>query len=377
MSATLNLLQQLISCPSVTPNDAGCQDIISDRLKALGFQVEFMHFGEVTNLWAKHGDKKSPLVVLAGHTDVVPPGPSQSWVTDPFIPDVRGEFLYGRGAADMKSGLAALVIAAENFIRENPDYPGSIAFLITSDEEGPSINGTKRVIDELITCNEQIDYCIVGEASSDKLLGDQIRVGRRGSLSGKLTVYGKQGHVAFPHLAENPIHLLTPALQELISETWDEGNAFFPPTSFQVSNIHAGTGVGNVIPGELEILFNFRFSTAVTVQDLQKRVTAILEKYQLNFNLQWDHSGNPFLTKQGKLISATQQAIKDITGLDPALSTGGGTSDGRFIAPTGAEVVEIGPCNTSVHQANEHVRVADLDKLTDIYQAILKTLFLS
>ncbi len=374
MSATLELLIQLIERQSVTPNDAGCQDIISHRLKQLGFQIELMHFGEVKNLWAKHGSG-SPLVVFAGHTDIVPPGPREHWESDPFEPTTRGDFLYGRGAADMKSGLAAMIIATENFIRKHPQFTGAIAFLITSDEEGPSnLNGTKRVIEELTSRNELIDYCVIGEASSDKVLGDQIRIGRRGSLSGKLTVFGKQGHVAFPHLANNPIHLFAPVLKELTAITWDQGNEFFPPTTFQISNIHAGTGAENVIPGKLELSFNFRFSTASTVQQLQERVTHLLEKHQLDFKLQWNHTGNPFLTKQNALVNATQQAIKEVVGVDTVLSTGGGTSDGRFIAPTGAEVVELGPCNVSVHQANEHVRIADLEKLTAIYQRILEKL---
>ena len=274
MSPTLDLLKQLIACPSLTPVDAGCQDIISDRLKSAGFTIEFMHVGEVTNLWARHGTS-GPLFVFAGHTDVVPTGPIDTWHSDPFTPVERGEFLYGRGAADMKSGLAAMIVAAENFVHNNPNHPGSIAFLITSDEEGLSINGTRKVMKELVNRNEIIDYCIIGEANSHHVLGDQIRVGRRGSLSAKLTILGKQGHVAYPHLAENPVHSLAPALQELTSTQWDEGNEFFPATSFQISNIHAGTGAGNVIPGTLEMQFNFRFGTAVTVEELQKRVTHI------------------------------------------------------------------------------------------------------
>ncbi len=378
MSPTLELLKQLIACPSLTPNDAGCQDIISNRLKELGFFIEILHYGDVTNLWARHGER-APLVVFAGHTDVVPPGPLHAWDSDPFTPTERAECLYGRGAADMKSGLAAMIVAAENFVRSNPTYVdrGSIAFLITSDEEGHSnLNGTKKVVETLMQRNETIDYCIVGEASCDKLLGDQIRVGRRGSLSGKLNVFGKQGHVAYPQLVQNPIHLIAPAITELSATTWDHGNEFFPPTSFQISNIHSGTGAGNVVPGVLEMLFNFRFSTESSVENLQKRVVKILEKYKLNFDLQWEHSGNPFLTKRGKLITASQQAIKELTGLDPLLSTAGGTSDGRFIAPTGAEVIEFGPCNASVHQINEHVKIADVGKLTDIYQCILSNLLL-
>ena len=373
MTATLNLTKQLIQCASITPVDAGCQNIIAERLKKLGFTIEHMRFGDVDNLWARLGTQ-APLVVFAGHTDVVPPGPLENWSENPFTPIEREEFLYGRGAADMKSGLAAMVVSAENFLQQHPSFTGSIAFLITSDEEGPSTHGTKKVIEALTARHEKIDYCIIGEASSNKHLGDQIRVGRRGSLGGKLTIFGKQGHVAFPHLASNPIHAAANALQELTAEIWDNGNEFFPATSFQISNIHAGTGALNVIPGTLEILFNFRFSTAVTAELLQERVTEILEKYKLNFDLHWDLSGLPFLTKHGKLVAAAQTAIKNIVGLDPELSTGGGTSDGRFIAPTGAEVVEIGPCNASVHQINEHVRIADLDKLQEIYQDILKTL---
>ncbi len=375
MSDTLALTKELIARHSVTPCDAGCQSIISERLKKFGFAIEFMHFGEVANLWARHGDQ-SPLLVFAGHTDVVSPGPATAWDSEPFTPTERAEYLYGRGACDMKSGLAAMVVAAERFIQKHPDYAGSIAFLLTSDEEGPSLHGTKRVIEELNLRNEAIDYCIIGEATSERELGDQIRIGRRGSLHGKLTVIGKQSHIAYPHIALNPIHLFTPALNDLIKENWDNGNEFFPPTSFQVSNIHAGTGSLNVIPGTLEVSFNFRFSNASTVDALQKRVTKILEKHDLTFDLQWTLSGNPFLTTRGKLITATQHAIKEVVGLDTQLSTGGGTSDGRFIAPTGAEVVELGPNNASAHQVNEHVRIADLDTLTALYERILMKIFL-
>lgn len=375
MSQLLALIQDLIRCPSITPDDAGCQKIIADRLKKIGFQVEHMRFNEVDNLWARRGTQ-APLMVFAGHTDVVPPGPLDAWTTPPFEPTVRDGLLYGRGAADMKSGLAAMIIAAENFIKQNPDYTGSIAFLITSDEEGVSIDGTKKVVETLMNRHETMDYCIIGEATSNNLIGDQIRIGRRGSLGGKLTIFGKQGHVAFPHLAENPIHLIASALQELTSAEWDKGNEHFPPTTFQISNIHAGTGAKNVIPGILEMHFNFRFGTAVTAEELQQRVTAILEKNKLTFDLQWDHSGQSFLTQQGKLITAVKRAIQDITKLEPILSTGGGTSDGRFIAPTGTEVIELGPCNASVHQINEHVRVEDLDILIKIYEKILERLFL-
>lgn len=375
MPATLALTQQLIECQSITPNDAGCQEIIIERLKQLKFHIEAMPFDNVSNLWARHGTQ-SPLFVFAGHTDVVPPGPLDAWSSNPFEPCIRNGFLYGRGAADMKSGLAAMIIAAENFIRINPLYAGSIAFLITSDEEGPSINGTKKVVETLIKRNEKMDYCIIGEASSEQLLGDQVRVGRRGSLNGKLLIYGKQGHVAFPQRAMNPIHLAAEALRELISEKWDEGNEFFPPTSFQISNIHAGTGAANVIPGMLEIVFNFRFGTALSVNTIQNRVKKTLEKHALHFDLQWDTSGLPFLTKQSKLIEAVTKAIKDVTGINTTLSTGGGTSDGRFIAPTGTEVIELGPCNTSVHHVDEHVRVVDLEILTRIYEQILTRLLL-
>lgn len=326
------------------------------------------------NLWARRGTQ-APLLVFAGHTDVVPPGPLADWTSPPFEPREHNGYLYGRGAADMKSGLAAMIIAAENFIIRNPEFEGSIGFLITSDEEGPSINGTKKVIEVLESRNEKIDYCIIGEATANAFLGDQIRVGRRGSLGGKLTIYGKQGHVAFPHLAKNPIHLAAKALYELTTEVWDEGNEFFPPTTFQISNIHAGTGAGNVIPGTLEITFNLRFSTAITVEEIQQRVAKILENSALNFDMQWDLSGLPFLTKKGKLLTAVQSSIKELTDLEPILSTGGGTSDGRFIAPTGAEVIELGPCNATVHQVNENIRITDLDLLMQIYKRALEKIF--
>ncbi|MHB1948817.1 MAG: succinyl-diaminopimelate desuccinylase [Gammaproteobacteria bacterium] len=374
MSATLELVKQLIACPSITPDDAGCQTIITDRLKKAGFNIEPMRFEDVDNLWARYGTS-SPLIVFAGHTDVVPPGPFDEWRSDPFRPTEKEGYLYGRGAADMKSGLAAMVVAAENFVRNHPSFPGSIAFLITSDEEGPrNANGTKKVIEVLESRNEKINYCIIGEASSEKLLGDQIRVGRRGSVSGKLMIHGKQGHVAFPHLAENPIHSSAAAIDELTKITWDKGNDFFPPTTFQISNIHAGTGAMNVIPGLLEIDFNFRFSTAITLDELQRRFVEVFMNHSLNFDLKWEISGQPFLTHHGKLITTTEQVIKEITGLNTHLSTGGGTSDGRFIAPTGAEVIELGPVNKTVHQVNEHVRMEDLDILTRIYEKILENL---
>lgn len=376
MTKTIDLTKQFITCPSVTPNDAGCQDVIIKKLIPLGFHIEKMLFGDVENLWARRGTQ-APLFVFAGHTDVVPPGPLADWTSPPFEPEERHGYLYGRGAADMKSGLAAMIVAAENFILQYPDFTGSIGFLITSDEEGSSIHGTQKVIEVLENRQEKIDYCIIGEATSNNFLGDQIRVGRRGSLSGRLTIYGKQGHVAFPLLAKNPIHLAAKVLHELTSMVWDEGNEFFPATSFQISNIHAGTGAGNVIPGRLEITFNFRFSTAITVEDIQQRVTVLLENAGLNFDLQWDISGKPFLTKKGKLITAVQRSIKELTDLEPILSTGGGTSDGRFIAPTGAEVIELGPCNATVHQVNENVRMEDLEMLTTIYQRVLEKLLVS
>jgi len=375
MSSILELAKTFISRPSLTPNDGGCQKVIGHRLMQLKFRIEPMHFGEVDNLWARHGSH-GPLVVFAGHTDVVPPGPREDWDSDPFHPTVRNGMLYGRGAADMKSGLAAMVIAAETFIQKNPRYAGSIAFLITSDEEGASINGTQKMIEELVKRHEKIDYCIIGEATSEKALGDQIRVGRRGSLHGKLTVHGKQGHIAYAHLANNPIHSSFLALQDLVNETWDQGNEYFPATSFQISNIHGGTGAKNVIPGALEVLFNFRFSTAVTVHELQQRVAKMLSQHKLNFTLNWELSGNPFLTKQGKLIQAAQETLKELTGFDTILSTGGGTSDGRFIAPTGAEVIELGPRTETVHQVNEHIDVNDLEKLPLIYERLLEKLFL-
>lgn len=374
MSETLALTQELIRCHSITPNDDACQEIISSRLKNLQFYTENMPFHNVNNLWARHGTHP-PLLVFAGHTDVVPPGLLNAWSSDPFTPTIREGYLYGRGAADMKSGLAAMIVAAENFIKNNPLYHGSIGFLITSDEEGPSINGTKKVIEELINRQEKIDYCIIGEASSERLLGDQIRVGRRGSMSGHLTIYGKQGHVAFPKHAINPIHIAAPALNELLSIKWDEGNEFFPATTFQISNIHGGTGADNVIPGELQVLFNFRFGTVLSADDIQTHVAEILQKHGFDFDLQWRLSGHPFLTKQGKLIASVKQAIKEVAHLDTTLSTGGGTSDGRFIAPTGAEVIELGPINRSVHQVDEHVSIADLDLLTKLYERILEKIF--
>ncbi len=373
LSPTLELAMDLISRPSVTPDDAGCQDLLIARLEKLGFSIERLPFGDVSNLWARRGNT-GPLFCFAGHTDVVPSGPAEKWQYPPFEPCIKEGKLHGRGAADMKGSLASFTTALERFIANHPDHAGSIALLITSDEEGDFINGTTRVIDVLEARNEKIDWCIVGEPSSTDAVGDTIKNGRRGSLSGNLTVHGTQGHVAYPHLVSNPIHLGAPALAELAQETWDNGNEFFPPTSFQVSNIHAGTGANNMVPGELKIMFNFRFSTEVTEQQLRDRTLNILNKHQLDFTLDWSLSGNPFLTEQGPLIDACVDSIRAITGLDSSLSTSGGTSDGRFIAPTGAQVVELGPSNATIHKLNEQVRAKDLETLSDIYENILARL---
>lgn len=368
--SVIELTKALVACPSVTPREAGCHAILAARLQKLGFQLESLRFGEVDNLWARLGDQ-GPLVVFAGHTDVVPPGAESAWTSPPFEPVERAGFLYGRGVADMKGGLAAMVVAVERFLALHPVPKGSLAFLITSDEEGASIDGTKRVMDVLKQRGEKINYCIIGEPSSEIRLGDQLRVGRRGSLHGKLIIYGKQGHIAYPVLGQNPIHKSLAALHALTATVWDQGNDFFPPTSFQISNIHAGTGALNVVPGELEIRFNFRFSSAVTVAALQERVEHILREHQLPFDLHWDLSGEAFLTKQGDLIQAAKAAIYEETGAYPKLSTGGGTSDGRFIAPSGAEVIELGLCNATAHQVDEAVSLEDLRKLPQLYEKII------
>lgn len=368
------LIEQLISCPSITPTDAGCQKIISERLAKVGFHHEKLVFHDIENLWATYGTQ-APLVVFAGHTDVVATGPLSDWTSPPFQPARRNGQLYGRGASDMKSALAAMIIAAEQFVTETPFFSGTLAFLITSDEEGYALNGTQKVIETLLKRGKQIDYCIIGEPSSDKQVGDQIRIGRRGSLHGKLTVHGKQGHVAHPQLAINPIHRSALALHTLAEMEWDKGNKDFPPTTFQITNIHGGTGATNIIPGHLEILFNFRFSTAVTVHELKERTESILKKSGLKFDIEWKLGGEPFLTRKGTLITKTQQAIQEITGLNTRLSTGGGTSDGRFIAPTGAEVVELGVSHASAHQVNEFVQLDDVVILTQIYKRILHLLF--
>lgn len=373
-SSVIKLAEDLIACASITPHDAGCQTIIADRLTAKGFQCESLPFGAVKNLWARFG-KERPLFVFAGHTDVVPPGPESDWASPPFMPQIRHDYLYGRGACDMKGGLAAMIVAAENFVAANPQFKGSIAFLLTSDEEGPSVDGTKAVMQTLQNRGEIIDYCVVGEPSSEKKVGDQIRVGRRGSLHLKINIQGKQGHVAYPTKAKNPIHLCLPALHELTQTMWDEGNASFPPTTFQLTNIQSGTGAANVIPSHLDVMGNFRFSSAVTVQALQERVDAILNKHHLRFTIEWNIGAEPFLTKQGKLISTAQSVIKKITGDDVVLSTGGGTSDGRFIAPTGAEVIELGVTNTTAHQINECVSIEEIKILEKLYTELLVHLF--
>ncbi|XID75668.1 succinyl-diaminopimelate desuccinylase [Alkanindiges sp. WGS2144] len=369
-SATLDLSLALLRCPSVTPDDANCQTIMAERLAKIGFKIEPMRFGEVDNLWARRGTQE-PLFCFAGHTDVVPTGDRLKWNTDPFIPEIRDGKLYGRGSADMKTALAAMVVACEQFVANHPDHQGSIAFLITSDEEGPSINGTVKVIEALEARQEKIKWCLVGEPSSTSQLGDIVKNGRRGSLNGILTVLGKQGHVAYPHLADNPIHRAAPALAELTTEVWDQGNEFFPATSFQISNIQAGTGANNVIPGTLEVIFNFRFSTEVSAEILQARVHDILDRHQLDYDLEWNLSGQPFLTAEGELVAAAQHAIREVQGIETTLSTSGGTSDGRFIAPTGAQVLELGVLNATIHQVNEHVNVDELEPLTRIYQQIL------
>lgn len=375
MSATLELTLALIRRRSVTPTDADCQQLMAQRLQVAGFHCEFLNYGDVTNLWARRGTA-APLVVFAGHTDVVPTGPLEQWSSDPFQPEIRGGVLYGRGAADMKSSLAAMVVAVERFCQQHPDHEGSIAFLITSDEEGIAINGTKKVIETLTARGEKIDYCVVGEPSSSEKLGDIIKNGRRGSLGGKLTVKGKQGHVAYPHLADNPLHRLAPALTALCAAHWDNGNEFFPATQLQITNLNAGTGADNVIPGSATLLFNLRYSTELTAEEIRARVHAILDQHGLSYDLEWRHSGLPFLTPPGRLVDAARASIRATCGYEPTLSTSGGTSDGRFIAPTGAEVVELGPINASIHKIDEHVRVADLEPLSAIYQGILQRLLI-
>ena len=373
MSKTLELAKDLISRPSVTPEDAGCQEVMIKRLEAIGFNIERLRFDDVDNFWARRGTK-GPLLAFAGHTDVVPTGPLNEWDTEPFTPTIKDGMLYGRGAADMKGSLACMVVACEDFVAKHPDHKGSIAFLITSDEEGPSINGTVKVVEYLEARGEKMDYCLVGEPSSTNVVGDIVKNGRRGSLNATLTVKGVQGHVAYPHLAKNPVHLAAPALTELCGIEWDQGNEFFPQTTFQISNISSGTGATNVIPGTMTVIFNFRFSTELSSEQIQKRVIEILDKHNFDYTIEWSLSGNPFLTPRGELVSAVQKAIKSVTGRETELSTSGGTSDGRFIAPTGSQVLELGPLNATIHKVNECVNVNDLDTLTIIYEEMLNEL---
>lgn len=373
MRSALALARDLIARRSLTPADAGCQDLIAQRLAAAGFRCEGLPCGAVSNLWARRGEGH-PLVCFAGHTDVVPPGPLSAWRSDPFTPTERDGRLYGRGAADMKSSIAAFVVAVEDFVRERPAHSGSIALLITSDEEGPALDGTVRVVERLKARGEGIDYCIVGEPSSVQALGDMIKNGRRGSLSGRLTVRGVQGHVAYPHLAKNPIHALAPALAELAAIQWDQGNAQFPPTSWQVSNIHAGTGAGNVIPGTLELDFNFRFSTESSEQSLRDRLEAVLRRQGLDFSIDWALGARPFLTRRGELVEAVVGAIQAHTGRTPELSTTGGTSDARFIAEICPQIVELGPVNASIHQVDEHIALSELELLPKLYRDTLRAL---
>ncbi|MBN3564101.1 succinyl-diaminopimelate desuccinylase [Aliamphritea spongicola] len=372
-SPTVELAKELISRRSVTPEDAGCQELMIKRLEAMGFVIERMQFEDVSNFWARRGTE-GPVFCFAGHTDVVPSGPEEKWSHPPFEPVIEDGFLCGRGAADMKGGIASFMTALERFVAHHPNHKGSIALLITSDEEGPFINGTTRVVDTLEARNEKITWCIVGEPSSTSQVGDIIKNGRRGSISGEITVKGKQGHVAYPHLVKNPIHMTMPAFAALSAEVWDEGNEYFPPTSFQLSNIHAGTGANNVVPGHLEAKFNFRFSTELTDVEIKERTHAILDAHGLDYELTWILSGHPFITGEGNLVNACQGAIKAITGLDTELSTSGGTSDGRFIAPTGAQVVELGPVNATIHQINERVKAEDLDTLSSVYENIMARL---
>ena len=372
-SPTVELAMQLITQPSVTPTDAGCQAIMIARLKSRGFKIENLRFNDVHNFWAVHGDS-GPIFCFAGHTDVVPTGPLENWSHPPFTPTIVDGQLYGRGAADMKGSLAAMVVAAEQFVTDLPDHKGRLAFLITSDEEGIAVNGTVKVVDWLQQQEITPQWCLVGEPSSSSQTGDTIKNGRRGSLGCRLTIKGKQGHVAYPHLAANPIHSGIPALNELTREIWDQGNDSFPATSFQISNINGGSGATNVIPGTVEVLFNFRFSTELTEGQLRDRTEAILDKYPIEYEAEWNLSGQPFLTVKGDLVEAAITSIAKVTGLESELSTAGGTSDGRFIAPMGTEVVELGPINESIHRVDENVSIADLDVLTAIYQDILQQL---
>jgi succinyl-diaminopimelate desuccinylase len=374
-SATLELVQQLIRLRSITPDDAGCQELLARRLEPLGFALESQRCGEVTNLWARRGRVK-PLVCFAGHTDVVPTGPLDQWLSDPFAPSVREGRLYGRGAADMKSSIAAFVCAAEEFVAAHPQHQGSIALLLTSDEEGVAVDGTVKMVEKLKARGELLDYCIVGEPTAVSKLGDTIKNGRRGSLSGKLMVKGVQGHIAYPQLVKNPVQLFAPALAELAATEWDRGNTFFPPTSWQISNIHGGTGATNVTPNSLEVQFNFRYSTASTPETLQSRVHAILDRHGLDYALDWLHAAAPFLTAEGELVGAVRAAVRAVTGIEPELSTTGGTSDGRFIIDICPQVLELGPVNASIHKLNEHIEIDALDALKSIYRQVLEHLLL-
>ena len=373
MESALELCCELIRRPSLTPDDAGCQALIAERLQAAGFQCRQLPFGEVDNLWAERGDS-GPLLLFAGHTDVVPSGPPQQWQSPPFEPTVTGDMLVGRGAADMKASLAAMVVACERFVQAQPNHGGRLGLLVTSDEEGAAVDGTARVVEWLQRADKRIDWCLVGEPSSEEQLGDVIKQGRRGSLSGRLTVLGVQGHTAYPQRADNPIHKAVPALTAFIAERWDEGDQHFPPTALQLSNINSGTGAGNVIPGTLTLDFNFRFSPAVSEAELRRRSEALFDAHSLNYRLDWELGGQPFLSTGGKLLTATVAAIRHCLGREPRLSTAGGTSDGRFIIATGAEVLELGPVNATIHQVNEQLRVADIEALTQVYQHIIEQL---
>ena len=370
MNNTLELAKSLISQASVTPDDNGCQSIMIERLKKIGFEIHPLKFGDVDNFWATRGNS-GPIFAFAGHTDVVPAGNEDAWNTSPFEPTIKGDYLYGRGAADMKGGLASMVTATENFVQDNPDHNGTIAFLITSDEEGVAINGTVKVMDYLNENDTKIDYCLLGEPSSTSITGDVIKNGRRGSLNGVINVNGQQGHVAYPHLAKNPIHFIAPALNDLCLQEWDSGNEYFPATSFQISNFHSGGGVTNVVPGEAKVMFNFRYSTETTKEELMAKVHEILDNHNIDYTLDWHHSGNPFLTPVGDLVSACVGAIEETKDITPELSTSGGTSDGRFIAKEGTQVVELGPVNATIHQINESILVKDLEDLSSIYTKVL------
>ncbi len=376
MSKTLQIAIDLISKKSITPEDDGCQDLLIKHLSSLGFTIENMGHGHVKNFYAKRGNN-SPLVAFAGHTDVVPSGPENKWKTPPFIPTIQEGKLYGRGAADMKSSLAAFIVSIEEFIADNPNHPGSIALLITSDEEGIATEGTIKVIEKLKSRNEKIDYCVVGEPTSNIKFGDTIKNGRRGSLSAKLIVEGIQGHIAYPELIRNPIHEIAPAIDDLVNTVWDKGNEYFPKTSWQISNIHGGTGATNVVPGEVEVLFNFRYSTESSAESLKSRVEEILKKHHLNFRIYWNHSGKPYLTEKGLLVDKLSEAINQVLAINPIISTTGGTSDGRFISTICDQVVEFGPINASIHKIDEHVNIDDIDKLKDIYKLTLEKILIS